>query len=226
VRLAQRRLQRPLDLAVLHQRRRQRLGRGVQRVDVVVAIMEEVAHLFVGQQGHAGAVFVPAQGVVQRLHTLVQAAERLVQGQKLVGQTRGVGDSLFQLCGRGRLGLTRNVGGGLAQVGDQAGVALQIEQAGVHVKGAGQGDQDTRSRRALVGLNLRQIGRRQAQPFGAGLQRPAAGLAQLAQFGAQEKLLSHSQLCRSYRHPLQARAVPHFLQSCVCHFAMKAPRVL
>ena len=194
-------LQRPFDRAVLRDVRRQGLGRRVQAVDVVVAVMEEVADLLIGQEGDAGAQFVAAQGVVQRLHPLVQLAEGLVQGQELMGQARGVGDGLFQLGRRRRLGPAADragdVGGGLAQIGDQPGVALQIEQAGVDVEGAGQGDQDAGGGRALIGLDLRQIRRRQAQPLGAGLQRPAARLAQLAQFGTEEELLSHSQICSS-----------------------------
>ena len=215
-----------MDAVAEVQPRGQILGRPVQGVDVVVAIVEEVAHRLIGQGGRGvGGVFVAAQRLVQRLQPLVQTAIVLVQGQELPRQPGRVHGRLLQLARRGRLGVARDVGGRLAQVGDQAGVAVQIEQAGVHVEGARQGDQHPCGGRALVGLDLRQIGRRQRQPPGALLQRPAARLAQLADLGPEVEFFSHDgralQLCKNACLPWQAYALGGLLQSCDCLFAMK-----
>ncbi|MNS65651.1 hypothetical protein D3C72_988270 [compost metagenome] len=190
---------------------RQRLGRLIQHVDVVVAIVEEVAHRLIGQGGGRLRPLVAAQGLVQRLQPLVQAAIVLMQGQELTRQSRRRRHRLLQLDGGRRLGVTGHVGDGLAQVGDQAGVAVQIEQAGVHVEGPRQGDQNPRRRRALIGLDLRQVAGRQGQPPGAGFQRPAARLAQLAHLGPEVEFFRHRNFAKQ---PIDLGRLTHLRPFC------------
>ena len=96
---------------------RELLGGAVDRVDVIVAIVEEVAYLLPGHRGQATG------GAVERL---VQAGEALlaltigtVQGQNRMRHPRRVGCDDLQFGAAVRGGVEHRVGQRLAQVGHQ-----------------------------------------------------------------------------------------------------------
>jgi hypothetical protein len=62
--------------------------RAVNRINVVVTVMEEIAH-FVPGTGLGAGVFA-AQGLIQRGETFVGLAIRAMQFQKRTRQCRGV----------------------------------------------------------------------------------------------------------------------------------------
>ena len=140
----------PVDVYALGQL----FGGQIKRVDIVVAIVEEVAHRLIGQGRGRQLFLVAAQRLVQGLQAIIQTAIVLMQLQKQAGHAWAVIDRLFQLGGRWRLGSCRHIGDRFAQVGDQAGISLQIEQAGIHIKGAGERDQNAGGGRSLIGFDL------------------------------------------------------------------------
>jgi hypothetical protein len=94
------------------------LGGAVDGVDVVVAIVEEVAHLLPG--GLGAALRDPAQRLVQRGEAFMGLAIGAVQVEEGAGERRRVGGGEAQVRER-RGGVGEDgIGDGLAHVGDKA----------------------------------------------------------------------------------------------------------
>ena len=109
--------------------RSERLGCDVEFVDVVIAVVKEVANLLVRHQ-RVGCILGP------HLHRLVEAEDPLVertvgpvQGEVLTGQGRRRGSRHLEFGQCRRRQAETQVGAGLAQVGDQPGFLVAVELA-------------------------------------------------------------------------------------------------
>ncbi len=174
----------------------QGFGGHVEAVDVVVLVVEEVAHLLVGQQRAGRAALVQRHGLLGGLQPLVQPAIGVVQGQIGLGEIGRIGHRRLQLRQAGDLAILERIGRGLAQVGDHPLVVGGVQRGGVDLEHPHHVDQHPGRHRSLIGLDLRQVAGRDAQAGGAHLQLPSLGLAQKTDLGADEQLVAHvSQLC-------------------------------
>ena len=97
---------------------RKTFGGAIHRVDVVVAVVKEIAHLFPWRLG--GALIVAAQNLIQRGQAFMALTVCLMQCQKGARQAGCVGG------GQAKIGQLRccfgkqRIGQRLAQVGDDA----------------------------------------------------------------------------------------------------------
>jgi hypothetical protein len=165
---------------------RQCFGQAVQRVDVVVAPVEEVPHLLVRQRRGPGARLagagVPplfAVEAVDELRMLVlQALVALVQRHIGLGQLGRLLDEPGKLRGLWRLVAQRTVVQRSVQLGQQALVLLLGELRHIAAEYLGQLQQHGGRHGALVGLDLRDVAQRQLQPSGELGLVPAQLLAQ------------------------------------------------
>ena len=173
--------------------RSERLGRDVQFVDVVVAVVKEVANFLVRHQ-RVGRVLGP------HLHRLVEAQDPFVeravgpvQGEVLTSQRRRRRGCHLEFGQRGRRQAQAQVGAGLAQVGDQPGFLVAVELARADDEDPRERDQHPRGDGSLVGLDLRQIAGRKSQQLGAGVEGKVLAFAQGPDLGADKELLTHLQ---------------------------------
>ncbi|MFO1428070.1 MAG: hypothetical protein U1F11_14070 [Steroidobacteraceae bacterium] len=173
-------------------------GRAVEFVDVVVAVVEEIAHLLVGQLRLGRLWRLQREVLVERLEALVERAVGAMQGEELARQVGRRGRGELDLRDRRRLGAEGEVGARLAQVGDEPALVVGVELGGIDAEGARQGDQYARRDRSLVGLDLREVARRERQATGAQLQRLAFALAQGPDLRAYEEFVARtSQFCKN-----------------------------
>ena len=96
---------------------REMLCRTVDGVDVIVAIVKEIPHLF-PRGGHRAGVFTP-QGFVQRGQPFMHLSVALMQREKGMCQPRRVGGGEAQIGHRGCLSGENRIGQRLAQIADQ-----------------------------------------------------------------------------------------------------------
>ena len=164
---------------------REVFGGGVQLVQVVLALVEVVAHLFVRHRDRsaAAAVGVALLGGGGQLRGGDPVAP--VQIDHRAGQGGMGADHLGDLR-RVDVDVQVAVHGHLAQLGDQPGVVLGGEEGRVHAEHLGDPQQHGHRQRANVVLDLVEVARRDLQHLGQrGLGEPAL-VAQLANAGADE----------------------------------------
>ena len=147
----------------------QRLGRAIQAVDIVVFEVEPVAHFLPRQAGDRSGF--GRKRLVHHGQPLAGPAIGLVQGNEPLGQQGLLLGKAGQLRGVHRLGKQR-VGIGLAQRGEPGFGISGADLAPVERKGAAEALDQRGGQRAVVVLQLREIGRADRQQF------PHGGLVQ------------------------------------------------
>ncbi len=148
------------------------LGGGVQLVQVVLPLIEVVAHLFVrhGDRPAPAAVGEPLLGGGGQLRGGDPVAP--VQVDHRAGQA-GMGADHFRDFGRVDVDVQVAVHRHLAQLGDQPGVVLGGEEGGVHPEYLGDPQQHGNRQRPNVVLDLVEVARRDLQHLGQrGLTEP------------------------------------------------------
>ena len=149
------------DVVFIPHRRGKAFGGPVHGVDVVVAVMEEIAHLVPGRRRGAGVV--AAQGLVQRGEAFVGLAVGAVQVQESARQRRGIGRRQPQVGQRrGQVGQHR-VGHRLAHVRHQPFAVPRGQFRHVEAEFLRQRQHHRGRNRAVVVLHLVQVGQRDAQ---------------------------------------------------------------
>jgi hypothetical protein len=158
------------------------LGGPVDRVDVVVAVVKEVAHLLPGQRCQ------PARRAIQRLVQAGQAflplAVGAVQRQNGVGQPRRVGGDDLQFGAAVRRVAEHRVGQGLAQIGHQPVALVHREYRDIDAETLGQPLHHITADGAVVALHLIEIAQGYRQCPGKGSLGQAQPAADFAQAGA------------------------------------------
>ena len=169
------------------------LGGRVEAVEVVAAIMQEVAHLLVGLQ-HADRpiLAVARKDIVDHVEPFTRPAECRVQVEKGAREPRRVGDHRLQVLPVGRQAAEDRVGHGLAQIADDFLGVLLRERRHVDREGLRQRQHDRRGQRTLVVLDLVEVARRNAEALGEGQLVELRGFTQMADLRAGKQLLAHT----------------------------------
>ena len=96
------------------------LRRLIEPLEIIAAVMQEVAHLFVGHQSTGGALALLPGGIdlVERVQALAGAAEGDVQPEERMREPRRVGGDRLQILPVGHDAPEHRVGEGLAKVAD------------------------------------------------------------------------------------------------------------
>ena len=175
-----------LAIALEADLRREGLGGHVHLVDVVVAVVEEVAYFLVRNQRVGRVLGAHPHRLVEAQHPLVERTVRAVQCQELPGQRRRGRDRELEFRERRRRQVRRDVGAGLAQVGDQPRVLVAVEIPGADVEHARKRDQHAGGDGPLVGLDLRQVAGRQPELLRTGLEGQALPVPQRPDLRAHE----------------------------------------
>jgi hypothetical protein len=159
-------------------------GGAVDGVDVVVAIVEEVAHLLPGGWGAAVLSAILSQRLVERGEAFMGLAIGAVQVEEGAGERRRVGGGEAQVRER-RGGVGEDgIGDGLAHVGDKAFGVAGAQLGDVEAELLRQAEDDGGGDRAVVVLHLVEIGQGDAELGREILLRQADAGAHLAQLGA------------------------------------------
>ena len=156
-------------------------GGAVDGVDVVVAVVEEVAHLL-PRGGAEGGVFA-AKRFVQRGEAFVGLAIGAVQVEEGAGQRGRVGGGEAQVGQGGRGGGEDGVCQRLAHVGDEAFGFAHGQFGDVEAEFLCQGQHHRRRDGAVVVFHLVEIGERDAQLVGKGFLGEGEAGADFAQLG-------------------------------------------
>ena len=171
-----------------------RFGGAVEPVEVIGAVMEEIADFLVRQEHRRFLLGADAPGrdrLVQELRALVDAAERQVQVQKGMREPRHIGGDRLQILAVGRDAGEDRIGQRLLQIMQQMFRVFPGEFGEVDRKGLCQSEQDRRGDGALIVFDLIEIACRDRQPFGKGGLRQALALAQPANLRSGEEFLTH-----------------------------------
>ena len=162
-------------------------GGPVDGIEVIVAIVKEVAHLFPGAGAQRGVL--AAQRLVQRGQPFMGLPIGAVQIQKGARQRGRVRGGQPQI-GQRRRGLGKHrVGQRLAHVRHQPFAFARGQFGHVQPEFLRQRQHHRRRNRAVVVLHLVQIGQRHAQLVGKDLLRQRQPAAQFAQLGPGIELL-------------------------------------
>ena len=156
-------------------------GGAVDSVDVIVAIVEEIAHLLPGAC-RDGAAFAP-QSLIERGQPLMGLAVGRVQFQEGAGKGGRVGAHKPQV-GQGRRGISEDrIGQRLAHVRDQPFGIARAKLGHVEAELLHEAKHHAGGDRAIVVLHLVEIGQRNAELGGEILLRQPEPPAQFAQLG-------------------------------------------
>ncbi len=165
--------QRGAEVAVA-EARREALGRAVDRVDVVVAIVEEVAHLLPRQHRVAG--LLAAQRLVELRQPLLRLAMGAVEGEEGASESGRVRGDELHVAKRRRRRLEQRIGQRLAHVGDDAFGRPRRELDHVDPELLGEAEYDAGRHRPVVVLHLVEVGQRHPELCRVlGLLQPQAG---------------------------------------------------